>query len=270
MSLTLDNTESSQLTSDLRVSSRTPRTLSLLYHELRSGPSTYGYALSTATFREHLELFSRLKVRDKAAVLPAVTFDDGHVSNFDQALPALSAAGIGSRFFVTAGWTSVRAEYMTWEQLRELSRCGHQIGAHGWSHKLLTHCSDMELELELVQTRKVLEDKLGLPVTTLSLPGGRSNDRVLAACRNAGYAQVFTSVPQVQHSPTAFTVGRLNLRAGVTLPWLEAVLAPESKVLRKIEITHRVKGVAQRALGDRLYMKMWALLNRAEAGDHPE
>ncbi len=270
MPFTIDNTESSHLTSNLRVPSHTPRTLSLLYHELRSRPSTYGYALNTATFREHLELFSRLKIRDKAGVLPAVTFDDGHVSNFDQALPALSAAGVQARFFVTAGWTSVRAEYMTWEQLRELARCGHQIGAHGWSHKLLTHCSDMEFELELVQTRKVLEDKLGLPVTTLSLPGGRSNGRVLAACRKAGYAQIFTSVPQVQHSPDAFTVGRLNLRAGITLPWLEAVLAPDGKDLRKVELTHHVKGLAQRALGDRLYMKVWALLNRAEAGDDPE
>lgn len=244
-------------------------TLSLLYHELHTGQSAYGYSLSIATFREHLALFSTLRSNSDAQLSPEITFDDGHISNFEQALPSLLDSGWKARFFITAGWTSVRREYMSWEQLRELARFGQQIGAHGWSHKLLTHCSEDELDIELGTARKVLEDKLSTSITTLSLPGGRFNPRVLAACRRAGYTQVFTSVPQSQTSTQAELVGRVNLRSDVTTEWLAKLYASGSDTRRKLEVTYRIKEAAQRTLGDRLYMKLWALLNKPEAGDHP-
>ncbi len=244
-------------------------TLHLLYHELHPSQSAYGYALATDSFRAHLDLFADLEKRPGRTMHPAITFDDGHRSNFEQALPLLLSYGVTARFFITAGWTSTRAEYMTWEQLRTLQHEGQQIGAHGWSHRLLTHCSEGELETELGKTRRVLEDKLGSAITTISLPGGRYDRRVLAACRRTGYTQVFTSVPRAQTSTDAELIGRLNLRAGVTLPWLEAALTPGSSVLRRLQLSYQVKSAAQRTLGDALYMKLWAVLNSAEAGDHP-
>ncbi len=243
--------------------------LSLLYHELRPLKSGYTYALDTNTFREHLQLFCALRAEGVDRLAPEITFDDGHVSNFEQALPCLQASGLTARFFVTVGWTSVRREYMEWQQIREMVRCGQRIGAHGWSHKLLTHCSDAELATELDTARQVLEDKLGIGITTISLPGGRFDRRVLEACTRAGYRQVFTSVPQVQTSPRAALVGRINLHASVTVPWLQTLFAPGSGELRKLEFRYRLKDAAQRTLGDGLYMKLWALLNKPEAGDHP-
>ena len=246
-----------------------PSSLYLLYHELQATKTDYGYALPTDSFREHLELFATLQDGTGESLNPVITFDDGHRSNFEQALPLLISHKVSAHFFITAGWTSTRPDYMSWDQLRTLQREGQQIGAHGWSHKLLTHCSDAELGTELVTSRQVLEDKLGTAITAISLPGGRFNRRVLAACKRAGYRQVFTSVPEVRQVASSELVGRLNLRAGVTLPWLKAVLTPSSGVLRRMHFNYKVKAAAQRALGDPLYMKLWAALNRAESGVHP-
>lgn len=238
--------------------------LYLLYHELTREPGVYRYALSTATFAGHLELFERLRREYPQGVQPEVTFDDGHVSHFAEALPALQRFGVSAQFFITAGWTSKRPEYMTWDQLRELANAGQKIGAHGWSHKLLTHCSRAELEIELDDARRLLEDKLGLPVTTMSLPGGRSNRQVLEACTRAGYTQVFTSVPRLEISAAVPVAGRLNLRSTATVASLETLLTSSGTAMQRLERRHRLKETAQRALGDTLYAKLWALLNRAQ------
>lgn len=239
------------------------RRVYLLYHEISSEPREYKYAIDKARFREHLGLFARMRREEDRWITPEVTFDDGHISNVDQALPLLSEFGIIADFFITVGWTSARPEYLTWAQVADLQRAGHRIGAHGWSHTLLTHCTDEQLQLELGDARRLLEDKIASPITTMSLPGGRMNQRVLDACWRAGYEQVFTSVPRSEGSETAALLGRINLLSDTTTTWLEELLRPGSKLLERMERHYRLKQAAQRALGDRLYGKLWAVLNRS-------
>lgn len=240
--------------------------LHLLYHEISADPGAYKYALGTTVFREHLRLFRRLQLPAHGGLWPEITFDDGHLSNFDQALPLLTDAGLSAHFFITAGWTEERPEYMNWQQLRQIVQAGHTIGAHGWSHKLLTHCSDGELETELGRTKEVLQDKLGASITSMSLPGGRFNARVLTACRDYGYEKIFTSIPRAEALPLQEIIGRLNLRSDASAEWLELLLASPTGPIQRMERQYRLKAAAQRLLGDRLYGRLWALLNRAEHG----
>ena len=129
--------------------------------------------------------------------------------------------------------------------------------------------------MELGKAKSVLEDKLGTPITTMSLPGGRYNRRVLAACREAGYTQVYTSVPRAEYEPLGFTVGRLNVRGDRSLGWIRNMLQPGSRALSNLERQYWIKTVAKAVVGDRLYEKLWALLNRKEpdggdGGDYAE
>ena len=234
----------------------------LLYHELRTESAAYSYVLSSARFQEQLKLFASLPAD---AYSPVVTFDDGHLSNYTHALPALERAGIKAHFFITAGWTGTRPDYMEPAHLRALHEAGHSIQAHGWTHTLLTQCSAAELNHELRDARLQLEDQISAPVTSLSLPGGRSNARVLAACRDAGYTTVWTSVPGASGSLDAPLVGRFNVLAGHTDSFLQRLLDPASGELARAARMSRLKGTAQRALGDRLYAKLWAMVNRQEA-----
>lgn len=239
------------------------RRVYLLYHEITSQPTEYTYALDKDAFRRHLELFARVRSGEGGWLWPEVTFDDGHVSNLDHALPLLSEFNIVAHFFITVGWTSTRPEYLTWAQIGDLHRAGQRIGAHGWSHTLLTQCTEEQLQLELGDARRRLEDNLGTSITTMSLPGGRMNQRVLDACRRAGYEQIFTSVPRSKISEEAALPGRVNLRSDATTAWLQELLRPGSNILERMERRYWLKNAAQRALGDRLYGKIWAILNRA-------
>lgn len=241
--------------------------LYLLYHELSAAKNEYSYSLSVGSFREHLTTMQQIRAGGGTALWPAITFDDGHVSNFVHALPLLSSLGMQAHFFITAGWTGTRPEFMTWEQLRQVQAAGQFIGAHGWSHTLLTHCSDEELRHELEDARHLLEDKLKVPITTMSLPGGRYDRRVLEACRRAGYTQVFTSIPRAECSADANLVGRLNIRAEASGAWLSKLLT-DGSVLQRLAWQYRLKNTAKQALGDALYAKLWARLNRADPEAH--
>lgn len=240
------------------------QTLHLLYHELRSGRSKYPYVLDPRAFDQHLEMFVQMRNAESHDLRPEVTFDDGHVSNFEYALPSLHSRGLIARFFITVGWTDKRPNYMGWQQLRSLQESGQLIGAHGWSHAFLTRCDQGDLNRELSGARRLLEDKLGTQITTMSLPGGRCNRRVLAACREAGYTQIFTSEPKAEPTPSSLLVGRVNVRRNMTPEQIRALLQYGSGALRKLELQARIKLTAQRALGDGLYEKVWGLLNRKE------
>jgi Polysaccharide deacetylase len=238
--------------------------LYLLYHEMRPSRSDYSYVVETGAFERHVDLFLELRKRKGPGLLPEVTFDDGHISNFEFALPILQSRAIKAWFFITVGWTGQRVGYMDWQQLRVLQEAGQQIGAHGWTHALLTHCNPAELQKELVDARLTLEDKLGTSITTMSLPGGRANQRILNACHKAGYTHVFTSTPKAEPQPPGPTVGRLNIRGDMKLEWIERLFQPDSGVLSSLERQHQIKATAKTLLGDRVYEKLWAIFNRQE------
>jgi len=239
--------------------------LHLLYHELSPTQRAYSYVIDTAEFDRHLDLLTAVRSDPAFALWPELTFDDGHLSDFDHALPALQSRGLTARFFITVGWTDKKSGYMGWRELRSLHESGQLIGAHGWSHTLLTHCTKEDLDRELTRSRLLLEDKLGTSITTMSLPGGRHDRRVLTACKEAGYSKVFTSEPKAQDMTSGFTIGRLNIRGDMKMDWIRHLFEPGSTTLSGLERKYRVKIAAQRLLGDRLYDKVWSVLNEKES-----
>jgi len=222
--------------------------------------------LEPGSFERHLDLFVQMREAEGCGLWPEITFDDGHISNLELAAPRLQSRGMTARFFITAGWTGKKPGYMNWPELRSLHEAGHPIGAHGWTHKLLTHCSDDELQTELSKSRLTLEDKLGTSIATMSLPGGRANRRVLAACAEAGYKQIYTSVPQAENLPLGATVGRVNIHGGVQPEWIAKLFEPGGSALSRLHRQYRMKETAKRLLGDRMYARLWALVNRSEPG----
>ncbi len=225
--------------------------------------------MQLSEFEKHLDLFARLSRNSESAVYPEITFDDGHLSDYAVALPLLVERNLRAYFFITVGWTGNKNGYMDWSQLRELHKAGQSIGAHGWNHELLTHCDEQGLARELLDARVKLEDELGCPVTTMSLPGGRSNRRVLDACWESGYTQVYSSLPRVESNAQERVIGRLNIRREMTLAWIEDLFNPQSKTISSLERQAKLKAAARSMMGDRIYARLWSALNRQEPESQP-
>jgi peptidoglycan/xylan/chitin deacetylase (PgdA/CDA1 family) len=65
-------------------------------------------------------------------------------------------------------------ELMTWEQIREVSRCGISIGSHTHTHPVLSRLGVAEQREELRVSKEILERELGKPVRSIAYPFGGS------------------------------------------------------------------------------------------------
>ena len=147
-----------------------------------------GYqTLSSRHFRQWQE--DKKKIPEHSFVL---TFDDGYASHAEIVAPLLLRYKFSGTFFVTVNLIG-RKGYMSWEQLKQLIFLGMEIGSHGMSHRPLSYLSSDELEEELAQSKKILEENLGVPIKAISAPGGFWSPKVADAVKRAGYDAVWVS-----------------------------------------------------------------------------
>jgi peptidoglycan/xylan/chitin deacetylase (PgdA/CDA1 family) len=235
------------------------------YHEIEAESSNYIYAVTARQLDDQLRFIAD---RNRTRTDPTeVTFDDGHVSNFEIARPLLERYGLKATFFVTAGRAGIHPQTMRGEQLRALADLGHSVQSHGWSHKFLTYCSPDELREELGRSKRGLEDQTGAPVDAISVPGGRWNHKVLRAAAEAGYRRVYTSDfwRKRAYQEGVHVAGRLMLRSDMSLDQIERLLSTDVSSLRALRARHALKSAIRRLTGDRLYHKIWCWLAVSES-----
>src|SRR5205807_1750985 len=126
-------------------------------------------------------------------------------------------------------------------------RLGHDVQSHGWSHEFLTSCSRAELQMQVVRSRQVLEDKLGRPVQSLAVPGGRWSKCVIRACADAGYTYVYTSDAwcSERNINGTFVRGRLNVGHKADRHTLERCLRARSADLMWLRVQSGLKSTAR-------------------------
>lgn len=232
----------------------------LAYHEVVPEKPSYLYGVTCDQLRQHL-MVVKAREGDPARPPVRVSFDDGHISHYRHAVPLLEAARLRAVFFVTAGWTGEQPEYMNVAQLRELVALGHQVQAHGWSHKMLTLCTPSELYRELRQAREVLEDCLGVAVDSLSAPHGRWNRRVLDACAAAGYKNLYISEPPAAPADLSGMnlFGRVMMTHRLSAKDLEARIHSGDRPGKLARLKSAVKRPLRAMLGDRRYHELWRI-----------
>ena len=121
-----------------------------------------------------------------------ISFDDGHISCYTIAFPILINQGMSGIFFICPGMVN-REGNMTWSQLRELVHAGLAVGSHSYSHVPLDSTDEKHLVFELTSSKKEIEDRLGIEVSSIALPMGYYSKRCLDAAKACGYTYVFTS-----------------------------------------------------------------------------
>jgi peptidoglycan/xylan/chitin deacetylase (PgdA/CDA1 family) len=183
----------------------------LMYHYLRhADPDDAHGALSVppAEFRSQLDQltrmgrrsilgpeYSRLLADGRLDRTVWITFDDGFADNYHEGLPALVAAGHRATFFVTVEpCLAGHPGYMSLAQLREMVAAGMEIGSHTMTHARLTTLGPADLAREVGDSRRRLEDALGVAVTSFCYPYGNWNRTVIEAVRAAGYTLATSTI----------------------------------------------------------------------------
>ena len=170
-------------------------------------PTAHRYKHSVAQFQQYLDHVqsSGLPVvtPDSPVAAPGqpvvtFTFDDGGASA-PCAAELLEQRGWRGVFFITTGLLN-HPGFMTDRQVLDLRRRGHSIGSHSCSHPdVFRSLSRKQMADEWSRSREILQQLIGEPVRTASIPGGDCNNATIEEAFAAGLTQIFTS-EQVTHS----------------------------------------------------------------------
>jgi peptidoglycan/xylan/chitin deacetylase (PgdA/CDA1 family) len=194
----------------------------LSYHSVAEEGPPY-LSLRPRTFERQLDILSRRRFRSGGLAdleriaagerLPGrrafLTFDDGFADTVTVALPRMAERGYSGIAFVlprhldrgaaldwpeVAGEAARRPELMRsvdWPMTERLVEAGWEIGSHTLTHARLTTLSDEALREELLDSRRLIADRLGR-CELLAYPFGAWDPRVARAAADAGYAFAFS------------------------------------------------------------------------------
>ncbi|KZE47288.1 polysaccharide deacetylase [Brevibacillus parabrevis] len=120
-----------------------------------------------------------------------LTFDNGYENGFTPAiLDTLQAKKVPAIFFVTGHYVKEQPEL-----LKRMTKEGHLIGNHSWSHPDMTTVPNEKIKEELNRVKEAVSQVTGqATMRYLRPPRGIFSDRTLAVSKELGYTNVFWSV----------------------------------------------------------------------------
>jgi peptidoglycan/xylan/chitin deacetylase (PgdA/CDA1 family)/glycosyltransferase involved in cell wall biosynthesis len=156
---------------------------------------------------------------DKQVLL---TFDDGYDDLYTEMFPLVSEYGLTALVLLVSSqigganvWdqkNGLRARtLLSVAQVREMQQYGIEFGSHTVSHRYLPEISDADLQREVVDSKRRLEDLLGIEITSFAYPYGGVDRRVRSAVISAGYRQGFTTLPGANWWNDPFTQHRAEI-----------------------------------------------------------
>lgn len=177
----------------------------LMYHDILS-PKEVFFDVTPDEFESHLQmiqengltpismdqLVQHLRTGVPLPPKPVVlTFDDGYLGHYDHVFPLLKDYGYPGTFSIYTykiGRDHGRPG-MNWAQLKEMAANPLiTIAAHSVNHpRDLREMDDETLQAEVSESKRLLEERLGVPIRYFTYPEGNYDARVAGAVENAGF-----------------------------------------------------------------------------------
>jgi probable sporulation protein (polysaccharide deacetylase family) len=107
-------------------------------------------------------------------------------------LKTLNEENIKITFFVSGRWASKYPEL-----LKEIHNQGHEIGNHGYSHKMHSQIDRETNRSEIMKTEKAIEEAIGIKSRYFAPPAGDFNEITLEVAKELGYKTILWSVDTI-------------------------------------------------------------------------
>jgi peptidoglycan/xylan/chitin deacetylase (PgdA/CDA1 family) len=243
------------------------KTISLIYHSVDDGGPVERFRISKPLFERHLEAIAAAGANPTLVTEPPqgttrllLTFDDGDDTNATAAAPALARYGWPAHFFIITNRIGGR-DAMDADAIRGLHAEGHLIGSHSHSHRVMTRLSPAELDEEWRRSKAVLEEILGEPVTSMSVPRGMYSAEVGRAAAAAGYRELFVSEPWLRPRPLdgSHVYGRFAVIADTTPAHVAALSRGSRGAIAREAALYHVRRHVKALLGP-IYQRIRAQL----------
>ena len=179
-----------------------------MYHHVTTSPIDSEFYVPPDKFADEMKLLHNwgyttittsmlVDAITKGASLPPhpiiITFDDSWGSQYTNAFPVMEQYGFTGVLYTVVGYINKPSGldtdplYLTTDQIKEMAAAGWEVGSHTETHQNVTVMTDDQLHFEIVQSRKDLEQQLGVPILTFAYPFGGANSGVTDYVHFAGY-----------------------------------------------------------------------------------
>ena len=182
----------------------------MMYHDILPQKEVF-FDVRPQEFEEHLRLIQKsgltpislnqlithlstgLPLPEKPILL---TFDDGYGGHYEFVYPLLKKyryPGVFSIYTSKIGQNTGRS-HVSWDQLQEMAADPLiTIAAHSVTHPPdLRALSEDKIQMEVMESKRLLEANLGIPIYYFTYPTGKYDARVVKAVREAGYLAAIT------------------------------------------------------------------------------
>lgn len=178
-------------------------------------------------------------LQGKDVTLPSkpvvITIDDGWKSAYKTMFPIAKKYNAPVTLFIYPQTISEGKNAMTWDELKELQKTGLvTVESHTWDHpnfkimkrKLSAEAYAGYVKKQMVNSKKVLEEQLGTPVSLLAWPFGIYDAYLEQAASEAGYDMAFTiDARPANKSFRAMAVPRFMIIQGQTMKTFAGIVS---------------------------------------------
>jgi peptidoglycan/xylan/chitin deacetylase (PgdA/CDA1 family) len=204
----------------------------LCYHQIRNWKASDGkvgkdYIVEEQNFKDQVKMLADSGYHsilpdqlyaylNTGAALPSkpimFTFDDTDMDQFTVAAPTLKKYGFKAVYFimtVSIGRKGKFVDYMTREQIKELSDAGNVIGSHTYDHKNFKKYTGKDWEEQLDKPTKKLEEITGKKMTEFAYPFGLWNAEGIPELKKRGFKMAFALSTKRDEKEPLFTIRRI-------------------------------------------------------------
>ena len=172
--------------------------------------------------------------RNTARPVVAVTFDDGYLDNYENAVPILLKHKIPAAFFISTGMIGSKNGFahdlrklgkalpnMNWKQIAHMKQLGFTIGSHTVTHINCAKDDAGKVREEIIKSKETIEDRLGIKEVMFAYPFGKMedmNNEILEYVKKAGYIGCVSAYEGPNEKTlTPFNVLRMGIDSNFTI-----------------------------------------------------
>jgi peptidoglycan/xylan/chitin deacetylase (PgdA/CDA1 family) len=165
-----------------------------------------------------LENGNRMRIRDSVMKLFRTISNEDRIRLFEQ-LEQYSKIDILPDYLKLAS-------PLTWNQIIEMSKGGMEFGSHTVTHPFLSNLTIDEIMYELVESKRVIEEKLGKEIKSIAYPSGSYDHRVVNCAKSCGYQFGVSYEHNVKgfHKNELFNMPRIHVETDVDYALFQANL----------------------------------------------
>jgi peptidoglycan/xylan/chitin deacetylase (PgdA/CDA1 family) len=168
------------------------------------------------------EYASSFKYLDSGSVESGIINSDkfiGELKRFDLDTILKIIAELKGEIGVNFNERMSEGQMLTWKNVVEMNDNGMDFGSHGCSHRILTKLGREEIEKELTESKKIIEEKLGGEIDIFAYPNGDYDDRIKELVKDCGFVCAVTTggTKEKALDNDIYSLKRINIHNGISV-----------------------------------------------------